>query len=257
MIPPSGATVNDETDGTAPALDDTPGSYADITLSKHKSVMFGFSQVAETLDGGRSIPVITEARMADLFNSIETDVASLALTFSNSVGTGNTALTEATYDAGRALLVAAQVPENDPLWGVYHYNAKSWQALAALATFREYRIRGEVSNVTEVTEYGVKPTMWKSAYHVESQNVATATVSASTYTYNYLMHRSAILVAMKAPVLPSSPGVEAANFMDPDSGIEFQILKYFDQTKHGDVLKIHSLYGKGLGRADWGCILLA
>jgi hypothetical protein len=255
LVPPTGATINDDVDGTSPNYDDSVGTFKDVTLSSHKSVKFGFSQIARTLDGGRSIEPIVASRMADLFNAVEADVAALASTFTNTVGTASVALTEATYDAGRAKLIAAMVPEGDPLFGVYHYNATSWQALAALASFREYRITGR-ENPNVSGEFGVTPVYWKNAYHIESQNVKFVDTTTDE-TYNYLMHRDAILVAMKAPEVPMSSGVEAMNFLDPESGIEYQILRYWDKDKDADTLKIHTLYGKSLGRADWGCILLA
>jgi hypothetical protein len=259
MVPPSGSTVSDETDGVTPDAVNTIATSKDVTLNVHKTVVFEFSQIGQTLDGGRSIAPITAGRMADLFNAIENDISGLASTFStNSVGTAATDLTAAVLDAGRATLINADVPAGDPLYGLLHQSAHAWQAVGALPNFNEYRIRGNQPDAFNPNaDYGVTPIYYKNSYWLESQSVKQATISSIVNTYNFLFHKDALLVAMKAPMIPTSPGVEAMNFMDPLSGIEFQILKYWDKDTGSDVLKIHSLYGKTIGRDDWGCILLS
>jgi hypothetical protein len=255
MLPPSGTTPIDEVDGTAPAYDDTVTASVDVTLNVHKSVKFAFSQIAQTLDGGRAIGPVTAGRMADLFNAIEADVCSLASTFStNQGGTGTTDLDMTALDVMRTKLITAKVPAGDPLYAILSHRAHGWPAAANLADFKEYRIRGEEGSAFNPGqgEFGVKPIYYKGVYYIESQNVYF-----STYTYNMMFHRDAILLAMKAPIIPTSPGVEAANFKDPESGIEFQILRYWDLSTQADVLKIHSLYGKSLGREDWGGYILS
>lgn len=254
MVPPAGTTPIDATDGTGPAYDDTIAVSKDVTLSVHKSVRFGFSQIEQTLGGGRDIGPVTAGRMADLFNSIEADVVSLAATFTtNTGGTGNTDVSMAAIDAMRTKLVAHQVPAGDPLYAVWAARTYGWSAVSNLPDFKEYRIRGEMGGSFDPTkEYGVVPVYYKGIYHFESQNVYY-----STYTYNMMWHKDAILVAMKAPVIPTSKNVEAMNFKDPESGIEFQILKFWDLATNADAIEIHSLYGKALGREDWGGYIMS
>src|ERR1035437_10353906 len=85
IVAPSNLTVNDETDGTTPALDDSVGTFYDVAINEHKTVLVGFTQIAQALDGGKGIPPNVNGRMASLFNVIEKDVAALASTFSTNV----------------------------------------------------------------------------------------------------------------------------------------------------------------------------
>lgn len=265
MLAPSNTTVNDEVDGTTPNLDDTLVSgnplnagYVDISLNVHKTVVFGFTQIEQALDGGRSIPPVIQGRMYSLFNVIEQDICALASTATTNVlGTPATALSESTYDSARADLVEAQVPDHVPLTAFYSPGPYSFVALSNLAGFRQWAYTGRTSPDVETT-YG-DGTYWKGARHFESQNVKRtgANTDSVDTVYNFLFSKDAILVAMLDLPIPTSPGVEAMNFRDPDSGIAFQILKYYDQAHGGDVMKIHSLYGKGFGREDWIALLLS
>lgn len=259
MVPPSGSTVSDETDGTTPDSVNTITASKAVTLNKHKTCVVEFSQIAQTLDGGRSIAPVIGGRVSDLLNAVDNDISALAATFStNSAGTAATDINQATLDAARGLIVGADAPAGDPLFSLLHNSAHAFQAAYALPSFNEYRIRGTTPQAYEPgTEFGIVPVYAKGVWYLESQSVSQATISSVVNTYNYMFHKDAILVAMKAPALPTSPGVEAANFKDLDSDIEFQILKYWDKEASADVMKIHCLYGKAIGRDDWGCIVLS
>lgn len=257
MVPYSGATVNNDVDGTAPAYQDSASACVAITLNQKKSVRFGFSQLEQTLDGGRSIEPLVAGRMADLFNAVETDICTLGSTFAASSGTANTNLTEATIDAARAALIANYIPVGVPLHAMISPGATSWVALNNLPTFLEYRIRGTQPDFSnESVDFGVKPIYHKNCYFVETQTVQTATITVLN-TYNFMFAPDAILVAMKAPQIPTSPGVEALNFTDGESGIEYQLLRYWDKDTEADAIKLQCIYGRGLGRSDWGQVLLA
>lgn len=259
MVPPSGSSISDETDGVTPDSVNTISNSKDVTLSVHKTAVVEFSQIAQTLDGGRSIPVVLAGRINDLLNAVDNDISTLASTFStNSVGTANTDISQTTWDGARLKLVNAQVPVGDPIYSLLHSSAHAFGAWKNLPTTNEYRVRGTTPQAYEPgTEFGVVPIYNGGMWGLESQSVTQATISAVVNTYNFALHRDAILVAMKAPAIPTSPGVEAMNFKDTDSDVEFQILKYWDKDAGADVMKIHTLYGKAIGRDDWGCVILS
>lgn len=251
MVAPSNLTVSDETDGTTPDLDDTVGTYYDVAISSHKSCVFGFTQVAQSLDGGRGIPPNVQGRMYSLFNAIEADVAALAATFSTNVyGTPGVAINQSIWEQARAALVTAKVPDINTLNAFYLPGALSWDAVSNFPNFNLFFNTGRQSPQIE-ENFGSAGTMWKNARHFESQNV----YASGGTNYNFVFHRDAILVAMKELIIPTSPGVEAMNFADPDSRISFQILKYWDQAHGGDVMKIHALYGRRVGRDNHGALL--
>lgn len=252
LVAPSNLTISDETDGTTPNFDDTVGTYYDVAISEHKSCVFGFTQIAQALDGGRAIPPNVQGRMYSLFNSIEKDVAALAATFTTNVfGTPGSAITQATFNSARAALVTNQVPDGEELNAFYAPGANSWDALSQLPNFNLYFNTGRQSPQVEEDFGSGNGVMWKNARHFESQNVDIA----GNVTYNFLFHRDALLVAMLDLPVPTSPGVEAMNFADAESGIKFQILKYWDQAHGGDVMKIQSLYGRRVGRDEFGSLM--
>ncbi len=251
MIAPSGLTVNDETDGTTPNLDDTVGTYVDVPLTSHKTCILGFTQVAQSLDGGRGIPPNVQGRMYSLFDAIEADVAALASTFSTNVfGTAGVAPSQVNIEQARAALVTLKVPDVNTLNAFYVPGSLGWDAISNFPNFNLFFNTGRGSPQVE-EDFGTAGVLWKNARHFESQNVK---VNGGT-NYNFMMHRDAILVAMLELAIPTSTGVEAMNFKDPDSGISFQILKYYDQAHGGDVMKIQSLYGRILGRETFGSLI--
>ncbi len=253
MIAASDVTVNDETDGTTPALDDTNGTYVDVPLTSHKTCVFGFTEIAQTLDGGRSIAPVVQSRMYSLFNAIEVDVAAIAATFSTNVfGSQGVPLTQVVVEQARAALVGYKVPDVNTLNAFYLYGTNSWDAISNFPNFNLFFNTGRTSPQIDA-DFGSEGVMWKNARHWETQSVR----NNGGIIYNFMMHRDAILVAMQAIQVPTSPGVEAMNFQDPDSGIAWQIVKYYDQAHGGDVMKIHSLYGRILGRETFGALMEA
>jgi hypothetical protein len=262
LVAPANLTMNNVTDGTSAAVsyDATVGSYVDVNLNQHLYTIFGYAEIANCLDKGRSLDALMEGRLTSMFNTVEGLIATLGSTFStNQGGTINSALTETVYDAARTAIINAQVPDAEALHAFYAPGTNSWVAMTNLANFHEYRITGR-QDPHVAQDFGTDASggiWWKSAYHHESQNVVASTVSGVSGHANFLFHRDAILVAMVDMALPRSPGVEAANFRDSDSGISFQIKRYWDKDLDADMVKIDCLLGLSKGRDEWGALLLS
>ena len=260
LLAPSNLTVADETDGTTPNLDDTVAVPYDVPISEHKTILFGYTQVAQALANSGAIPAQLDGRMTSLFNTIEEDICGLAASFSTTVlGTPGTGITQLVYNAARAAIVTNQAPANDMLTAFFAPGAKNWDAFTGLSDVKDYRIRGVPSPVMDKDFAHDNPGLYfRNAMNYESQNVKAGNLSGTAFAYNFMFHRDAILVALKTLPLPEAGiGVVGANFKDPESGIEFQILKYWDQAHGGTVVKIHSLYGRALGREEWGALMEA
>src|SRR6187402_2162583 len=165
MIAASDVTVNDEVDGTTPALDDTNGTYVDVPLTAHKTCVFGFTEIEQTLDGGRSIAPVVQSRMYSLFNAIEADVAALASTFSTNIfRTSNIALTQLVVEQARAALVGQKVPDVNALNAFYLYGTNSWDAISNFPNFNLFLNTGRLSpQINE--EFGSEGVQWKNAKH--------------------------------------------------------------------------------------------
>ncbi len=257
LVAPANLTVQSITDGTSPApnYDSTVGTFVDVPLSQHKYVAFGYAEIANCLDRGRSLDALMAGRVDSLFNNIEEDLATLASTFSTNVfGSVFTPITEAVMDNARAAIINAQVPAGEALHGFYAPGTNAWVALTNLANFHEYRITGKQDPHVDPSFGDEQGTFWKNAYHHESQNVVQIS-GCPDNSYNFLFHKDALLVAMTDMALPMSKSIEAANFRDVESGISFQIKRYWDFTVDADVIKIDCLYGRALGRQEWGALI--
>ncbi|HEY3322079.1 MAG TPA: hypothetical protein VGP72_16550 [Planctomycetota bacterium] len=236
--------------------DDTVGTSVDVTLNKFRRTAFGYSQVAEALDGGHSVASVTEGHMSGLFNDIEADVLSIATSLhTNVVGTYGADVTDEVIAAAFGKLADAYVPEGAPLVGYLHQGPSAWQAFTAIPYVRQYYNTGEKSP-DKIATYGSSPILHKSIGWMLSQSVKR---TSGTFTYahtnNIAFHRDAILMAMKPLRVPTVKGVEAMNFRDADSGIEFQILKQWDPKQTAEILVIQALYGIALGREDWAVLI--
>ncbi len=247
----SGATLSTTlTDGNSLVLNDAPGTSIDVVLNTHRTAAFGYTQIAQALDGGASFPEVLQSRLYALFNAIEADIGAVVTSgfTTNVVGTYNSAMTEANAVLAMGNLFSQGVPEGDPLWAFVNQGANAWQALVQLAGFREFQITGVESPIVSANYGG--GTQWHGASYVMSQAVKRSTNNID----NFICHKDAICMAMRPLPLPSDTGPTAANFRDPDSGIEFQILKQWNTTKLADEFIVHALYGISVGQEKYGCL---
>lgn len=257
LLSPDNVVVNDLTDGNSKVLDNTTGSSVDIVLNKHKYCAFGMTQIAQALDGGRALPLQVDSRITALLNTIEGDICALAHTgfTSNVVGAYDTPITEPNCLSAFTKLVDAGVPQGEPLTAFVRHGINSWSALAQLASFREFQMTGKESP-TVSAGYG-EGNFYHGINWIMSQNVSQVNETPIAQISNFVFHADALACAMKALPVPMSGGVEAANFQDPESGIELQILKQWNKDTLSDELVIHALYGCGVAKEVYGCLFKA
>lgn len=239
------------TDGNAVTKDDSVGSETTITLNRHRYTTWGWTQMAQTLGNGLQAENQARARIVGLLNDVEEDILSMITTglTSNTAGTSATAITEAVVVEAVADIMANK-PADNVLTGLLAPDLKAWGALAQLARFTDYDVRGTQNNLTgegsnvapRFTAYGVN---W---------NVCHALPLATT-RYNVVFDRNALCYAMRSFVAPMSPGVYTSNFAE--DGVAMQLVISFDKDRLADQLTLHTLYGYGVGREEWGCLLLS
>jgi hypothetical protein len=253
LLASDSVAINDLSDGSDRVLDDTVGTSVDVVLNKHKIGAFSMTQIATALDGGRTLPMQVNSYINGLLNTIEADICALAHTgfTTNVVGAYDTALTEPNAIAAMEKLFNNNVPAGEPIHAFIKPGINSWAALVQLAGFREHQITGKESPIVSA-QYG-EGTFWHGATWQMSQNVKQVNSTPNAQISNFLFHRDALACAMKALPIPDT-GAEAANFVDPESGIQFQILKQWNHTKLAEELVIHALYGCSVAKEKWGCL---
>ncbi len=246
-------------DGNAVSLDDTAGTVATVTINKHRYVSYGetLMAIAKTANTPQ-MAMEMESRLDGLFNDIEADVLTVVTSgfVTNVQGTYNSNLTEATIVAAMGSLFSSKVPQDRPLIGFVHPDGTCWQALAQIATFAQAQMRGfqEMSpilaNGNPLTYANMIP--WHGAWWNMTQSVN----KSGTNHDNVIIYPDSIAVAFREiPIPDPSTGVSAANFVDSDSSIAFQICRSWNKDRLAEEITIHTLYGYATGRESWGCLV--
>lgn len=246
------------TDGQSVVMDDTAGTTASVVLNRHRQVAFGETLMAMAKTANTpQMAVEMQSRLYGLFNDIESDVMSAAITgfVTNVFGTYNTPITEANFVAAIGSIMNNKAPQDKPIMAFVAPNANGWQALAQIADFSQASARGyQMMSPTlangNPADYGVM-VPWHGTYVSASNNVNVI----GTSTNNVLLYPDALCVAFRAIPIPNNEAVEAANFVDSDSTIAFQIIKSWNKDRLANEIVIHALYGYAVGRDAWGCLL--
>jgi len=242
------------TDGNAVTLDDTSGTSKAITLNKHRYCAYGETLIALAKTGNTSaVQMELESRMSGLFNDIEADILTVANAgfTTNTVGSYNSAITEANIVSGIGKLIAARVPQDKPLVGLVAETANAWQALAQISNFASGTYRGlaSPSPVIATDNYGSMV-----PFHGAFWSQTTSVYRSGTSVDNVVFHPDAICVAMRTLPVVAGPGVEMANFVDSESKVAFQICRSWNKDRLAFETVIHVLYGYGVGRESWGLL---
>ncbi|HEY3320872.1 MAG TPA: hypothetical protein VGP72_10445 [Planctomycetota bacterium] len=235
------------TDGNAKVLDDTGPTTADVTLDKHRTVNFGYTQIASALDGNNTARVMIQASVASLLNGIEEDVFS-AITSgftTNVVGTYNSDITVANIVAGVAKLDDAKAPY--PRVGLVRHDAKAYGALSQLAGWEQFVYTGQTS--PNVLPQGSQGRMYRDVSWFKSQAMPKATNNID----NAIFCPQAIAVAMRPMAAPAG-GPVAETIFDAESGIVFQILTQWNPSTLANEFVVHALYGYSVVKESWGCL---
>lgn len=236
------------TDGDAIVGDDSTGSTSSVTLNKHRATKFSLTQVAQALDGNKVVNGLLQGRINGVLNDIETDVCSVVTSgfTTNTVGTYNSAITEANATLAMGNLFAQKVPEGE-LVALVHPSVNAWQALVQIPEFADYQNTGMVSQNNQAN-YGSIGQYWHGARWFMSQGVNKSGTSVD----NFVMHKNAICVAMRAFDAPMAPGVQAVP-MNID-GVALQVLLQWNGDRLADEMVVHALYGYAVGEEKFGAL---
>jgi hypothetical protein len=222
-----------------------------LTLNKHRTTTWSWTQVARSLDGDKNLEGQMAARIAGFLNDVESDVLSMipsGLT-TNTAGVANTAITEAVVVEAVADIMGNK-PQQNVLTGLLLPNLTAWGALAQLARFTAVDVRGTPSPVGEGSN--VAPSF--TAYGVD-WHVCHGLPTSGTTRYNVVFDRSAMVYAMRPIAIPMAPGVATSQYNE--DGVAMQLVLHFDGDRLADQFTLHALYGYAVAREEWGCILLS
>lgn len=240
-------------DGAAIVLDNSAGSSVGVSVNKIRESAFAVSDLAGAQNDLACANQLA-ARVVAVMNGVEAEILS-------AITTGLTTFVSGTYgaDLTEAVIVAAignlmsqeDAPDADRgLVGLLHPNSHAWGAVSQLAAYQ--RADGEAQQwrtADPLFQHGDKywhGVLWKTCNSLPKNGSSID---------NCILHPNALAFAIRPIPIPDAPNVEAMNVFDAESGIAFQVLKYFDFQRQSTVFNVKTMYGFSILKENHGILL--
>lgn len=245
-IPPVLVANNIAEAGTVQTQNPALGN-AQITLNRHIEASFQIPDVTKVLATPDLLALYMKPAVIALAEQIETDLlATYALfTANTAVGTGNTALTEATIDSADTALFNAKVPQAEPKYLVV--NGDAYSQLRQLARFSEVDKIG-TGNAIITGDVG----RLKGFNVLRSQFVA----KPSTTTYNMAFAKDALALVMRRLPQPL-PGQGAIAEYAELGNFGMRVVMSYQPGTLSQQVTVDCLYGYGPLRQVYGLQVLS
>lgn len=220
---------------------------AQIVLNRHKEATFAIPDVTKVLAVPDLLKVYMQPAMIAIAEAVETDLLSLygQFTANSSVGTGNTALTEATIDSAETALFAAKVPAMEPRNLVVSGDA--YGQIRQLARFTEAEKIGSGAAIST----GQVGTI-KNFRVFRSQNVQ----KPSTTTYNLAFAKDALGLAIRRLPQPL-PGTGAVAEYAEMGNFGMRVVMSYAPSTLSQQFTVDILYGCSVLRNIYGLQVLS
>lgn len=241
-IPPTLVANNIAEGGTVQTQNPNLGN-APIILNTHAEATFQIPDVTKVLAVPDLLKLYMQPAVVALAERIESDLLSTYPQFTSNapVGTGGSALTEATVDAAETALFGAKVPASAPKYLVV--SATAYSELRQIPRFSEFNSAGE-AGLRALVDGAVGK--MKDFYIFRSQFVAT-TGSAPATTHNLAFARDAIgLVVRRLP--QPLPGTGAIAEYAELGSFGMRVTMSYQPNTLAQQFTVDVLYGTGVLR---------
>ncbi len=224
---------------------------AQITLSRHVEASFAIPDVTMVFTRPDLVRTFFQSAIIAVAEQIETDALSVygQLNFNTSVGTANTALTEAVVDSAETALFTAKVPGAMPKYLVA--SGTAYGQLRQIGRFTELQTAGLGLN-------GPNPILTGEILQVKNFMVFRSQYvsKVSTTTYNLAFAPDAIaLVVRKLPVVP--PGMGAIQAYQEYGNFGMRITMSYVPGQLQQQFTVDAVYGVGVLRNNFGQVVLS
>lgn len=232
--------------GTVQTQNPAPGN-TEIVLDTHAEASFIIPDVTKAIANPDVMQMYMKPAVVALATKIETDLLSQfpRFTRNSSVGSANTALTEATVDAAEQSLFDAYVPPSEQKYLIV--SSSAYSDLRKISRFTENQTNGNGSAIAS----GQVGTL-KGFQVYRSQLVQ----KVSTTTYNLAFAKQAIGLATRRMPAPL-PGTGAIAEYVEDSGFGFRILTSYNPNTLAQQYTCDVLYGCGVLRDQFALNVLS
>jgi hypothetical protein len=244
-IPPTLVANNIAEGGTVQTQNPSLGN-GQIVLNTHAEATFQIPDVTKILAVPDLLKLYMQPAVVALAERIESDLLALYPQFSSNtaVGTGGSALTEATVDAAETALFNAKVPASNPKYLVV--SASAYSALRQIPRFSEYNTAGE-AGLRALVDGAVGK--MKDFYIFRSQFVQT-TGSSPVTTHNLAFAKNAIgLVVRRLP--QPLPGTGAIAEYAELGNFGMRVTMSYQPNTLAQQFTVDVLYGTGVLRNNF------
>jgi hypothetical protein len=244
-IPPTLVANNIAEGGTVQTQNPSLGN-GQIVLNTHAEATFQIPDVTKILAVPDLLKLYMQPAVVALAERIESDLLALYPQFSSNtaVGTGGSALTEATVDAAETALFNAKVPASNPKYLVV--SASAYSALRQIPRFSEYNTAGE-AGLRAIVDGAVGK--MKDFYIFRSQFVQT-TGSSPVTTHNLAFAKNAIgLVVRRLP--QPLPGTGAIAEYAELGNFGMRVTMSYQPNTLAQQFTVDVLYGTGVLRNNF------
>jgi coat protein Gp5 len=223
---------------------------AQITLNRHVESSFAIPDVTQVFTRPDLVRTYMDGAVKAIAEQIETDILAVfgQINYNTSVGSANTALTEAVIDSAESALFTAKVPGNMPRFLVT--SATAYGQLRQIGRFTEMQTIG-VGGV-------MNPILTGQILQVKGVNVFRSQFvsKVSTTTNNILFTRDAIaLVMRKLPINP--PGLGVTQMYQEYGNFGMRITMSYGASQMQVNFTVDALYGVGVLRNNFGQLVLS
>ena len=220
---------------------------AQIVLNTHAEATFQIPDVTKILAVPDLLRLYMQPALVALAEKIESDLLGLYAGFNanGAVGSGGSAITEATVDAAETGLFEAKVPASEPKYLVV--DSATYSQLRQIVRFSEYQTAGD-AGLRAIVEGSVGKI--KDFYVFRSQFVKK-TGSGPTTTHNLAFARSALgLVVRRLP--QPLPGTGAIAEYAEMGNFGMRVVMSYQPNTLAQQFTVDVLYGAGVLRNSFG-----
>jgi hypothetical protein len=244
---PGSMVANDKAANTAVTLQSPTSTTTSLTLNKHKEASFVLEDRFAATANQDVIARYIDASVIAIAEQIETDIFSVASTFTNTVGTYGTDLSYAALLQAGKKLTDNKAP----------YEGRS----LVLSTKDELAIRND-STLQSYFAFANPETVKNGAlghiggFDVYSSQLVPAVAGSPVSTKNVAFAPGAILLAMRnLPEVPAGTGALSAVANDPVSGLAVRVTRAFNASNLATQITVDVLYGVTKLREEKGVLV--
>ena len=250
-IPPT-MVANNLAEGGTVSLQNPNAGNAQIVLTSHVEATFQIPDVTKVLAVPDLLKLYMQPAVVALAEKIETDILGLysQFTANTPVGTGGSALTEATIDSAETALFQAKVPPSQSKYLVV--DATAYSQLRQIPRFSEFSTAGE-AGLRALVDGAVGK--MKDFYIFRSQFVAK-TGSAPATTHNLAFAKDAFALVVRRLPQPL-PGTGAISEYAELGNFGMRVTMSYQPNTLAQQFTVDILYGAGVLRNSHGVRVLS